>query len=83
MVKTGGQKEKRGWAGGAVTAYISVSATGVWVAECPLVAGAALVPFSGGVSPMAVGLSWGSWGKGATDTSVLAWFSSSTWKDSA
>lgn len=63
--------------------HISVSATGVWLAECPLVVGAGLVPFSGGDSPLAAGLSVGSWGRGATDTRVLAWFSSSTWKDSA
>lgn len=66
-----------------VPIHISVSATGVWVAECPLVVGARLVPFSGGDSPLTVGLSRGSWGRGATDTRVLAWFSSSTWKDSA
>lgn len=66
-----------------VMIHISVSATGVWVAECPLVVGAGLVPFSGGDSPLTVGLSRGSWGRGATDTRVLAWFSSSTWKDSA
>lgn len=70
-----------GRGGGGVTIHISVSATGVW--ECPLVVGAGLVPFSGGDSPLGVGLSRGSWGSGATDTRVLAWFSSSTWKDSA
>lgn len=59
--------------------HISVSATGVWQAECPLVVGEALVPFSGGDSPLVMGLSTGSWGRGATDTRVLAWFSSSTW----
>lgn len=59
--------------------HISVSATGVWLAECPFVVGEALVPFSGGDSPLVVGLSTGSWGRGATDTRVLAWFSSSTW----
>lgn len=65
-----------------VLIHISVSATGVW--ECPLVVGAWLVPLSGGDSPLGVGLSMAScWGKGATDTRVLAWFSSSTWKDSA
>lgn len=52
--------------------HISVSATGVWLAECPLVVGAGLVPFSGGDSPLAAGLSVGSWGRGATDTRVLA-----------
>lgn len=40
--------------------HISVSATGFWVAECPLVVGVWLVPFSGGDSPLAVGLSVGS-----------------------
>lgn len=59
--------------------HISVSATGVWQAECPLVVGEVLVPFSGGDSPLVMGLSTGSWGSGATDTRVLAWFSSSTW----
>lgn len=64
-----------------VVIHISVSPTWFWVAECPLVVGAGLVPFSGGDSPVC--LSRGSWGRGATDTRVLAWFSSSTWKDSA
>lgn len=66
---------------GVFTIHISVSATGAWLAECPLVVGAGVgpVPFSGGDSPLTVGLSRGSWGRGATDTRVLAWFSSSTW----
>lgn len=72
-----------GTGGRGVMIHISVSATGIWVWDCPLVVGAGLVPFSGGDSPLTVGLSVGSWGSGATDTRVLAWFSSSTWKDSA
>lgn len=72
-----------GTGGEGVMIHISVSATGIWVWDCPLVVGAGLVPFSGGDSPLTVGLSMGSWGSGATDTRVLAWFSSSTWKDSA
>lgn len=68
---------------GGVMIHISVSATGIWVWDCPLVVGLELVPFSGWDSPLTMGLSTGSWGSGATDTRVLAWFSSSTWKDSA
>lgn len=69
--------------GGEKVIHISVSATGVPLAECPLVVVLGLVPFSGGDSLLTVGLSRGSCGRGATDTNVLAWFSSSTWKDSA
>lgn len=63
--------------------HISVSATGVTLSEWPLVMELGSVPFSGGDSLLTVGLSRGSWGRGATDTNVLAWFSSSTWNDSA
>ncbi len=63
---------------GLMLSYIGVSATWVWVAECPLVGG------DSGDSPLMRGLSRGScWGRGATDSSVLPWFSWSTWKDSS
>ncbi len=46
--------------------------------ECPLVGG------DSGDSPLMRGLSRGScWGRGATDSSVLPWFSWSTWKESS
>lgn len=62
----------------ADTSYIGVSATCVCVAECPLVGG------DSGDSPLMMVLSEGScWGRGATDSNVLPWFSWSTWKDSS
>lgn len=68
------------WGCNSELVHISVSATEVWVAGWPLLGSGWL----SGNSPLLVGFNRGSCDcRGATDTRVLAWFSSYTWKPSS
>lgn len=81
VVMMGSRRNEIGrWGCNSEFVHISVSATEVWVAGWPLLGGGWL----SGNSPLLVGFTRGSCDcRGATDTRVLAWFSSSTWKPSS